>query len=99
MSILKVGDICVWQNQVGDLAYLNGTECTITGPYIARVAYNQFGERGLHMCYAVDTLVPLFGGSSSYALANDLRPKNQPSPEAKQEYNALIELLTYRVTA
>jgi hypothetical protein len=98
MATLRVGDICIWQNQIGELAYLNGTECTITGAYAARVAYNQFGNRGLYMCYAVDTKVAIFGDSASYALPTDLRLKNEPTPEAEQEYNALIERMTDMTT-
>lgn len=31
---MKRGDICIWQNCVGRLAYLNGTECTLLSDLI-----------------------------------------------------------------
>lgn len=101
MPILKVGTVCIWQNQVGELAYLNGTECTITKPFEARVMYNQFGERGLHMCYGVDTKVDIFiDPGATFAAESDLRPKTPPiSPEAEQEYNELITRINEGVTA
>lgn len=97
MNILKVGDICVWQNQVGAHAYLNGTECTITAPLDMRLVRDAYGTVSIELVYGVDAQIPWF--NEVYAGPNELRLKDEPSPEAAQEYNALIERLTDRVMA
>ncbi|WP_395406258.1 hypothetical protein ACHMW6_06195 [Pseudoduganella sp. UC29_106] len=97
MSILKVGDICVWQNQAGAHAYLNGTECTSTAPLDMRLVRDAHGAVSLELVYGVDAQIPWF--TEVYASPSELRLKDQPSPEAEQEYAALIERLTGRVMA
>jgi hypothetical protein len=100
MSILKVGDVCIWQNQTGQLAHLNGCETTITGELAQRVAYDQFGNLVFVVCYETDTPFPLSDTPNSYGQPSELRLKAEPtSPEVEREYNALIERLTDRVTA
>ena len=99
MSALKVGDICIWQNQVGDMAYLNGTECTILGPLVINRGVNQFGKESVYVGHLVDTKVPWFP-SGAYAELKDLRLKNPPAtPEAIEEYNELINRINEGVTA
>jgi hypothetical protein len=98
MSILKVGDVCIWQNQVGAHAYLNGTECTITAPLDMRLVRDAFGTVSIELCYGVDAQIPWF--TEVCASPNELRLKAEPtSPEAEREYNQLIERLTDQVTA
>jgi len=99
MSMLKVGDVCIWQNQVGREAFLNGTECTIIGALEARHVFNMCGDQQtLSLCYEVDTKIP--GYVAIFAEPKELRLKNPPtSPEAEREYNSLIERLTDRVPA
>ena len=90
MSHLKIGTVCIWQNQVAELAYLNGTECTITGPLTVRTGVDQFGNKSIYAGYPVDTIVPFFDGI--YAEIKDLKPKEPPADEkTMEEYNALIE--------
>lgn len=100
MSILKVGDICIWQNQTGPLAYLNGTETTIIGELMPRVGFDHYGFRHLEVCYEVDTEVPFCTDRSCYAETWALRPKfPSASPEAEQAYLELIERIADRVMA
>lgn len=99
MSALKVGDICIWQNQVGEMAYLNGTECTILGPLVIKSGVNQFGKQSVYAGHLVDTKVPCFP-DDFYAELKDLRLKNPPAtPEAIEEYNELINRINEGVTA
>jgi len=99
MSVLKVGDVCIWQNQVGPLAYLNGTECTITGALEARHVSDIFGYRKtLVVCYEVDTKIR--GYRAIFGEPRELRLKHPPtSPEALREYDALVRRLTDVVRA
>jgi hypothetical protein len=76
----EVGRVYIWQNQVGDLAHYNGTECTITGPERTfNELYTGLPEKG----WPTDTPPPAYcaPGTTFYALPGDLRPKNPPPGE------------------
>jgi hypothetical protein len=75
----EVGRVYIWQNQVGDWAYLNGTETTVIGP---RVAYTSVKDGSKQWGWPVDR--PIHSkGWQAYALLGDLRPKNPPPGEQK----------------
>lgn len=74
----EVGKVYIWQHQVGQFAYLNGTECTVTGP---RVAFWSSITNSTARGWPVDTKV--FEGEQTYADVGDLRPRDTPSGEQR----------------
>ncbi len=71
-----VGKLHRWVNQQDDLAYLNGTECTVTGPAQFFTAIN--GRR----FYAQPTDTPSpYAGHLLGAERGDLVPVDPPSGE------------------
>lgn len=65
---LKVGDICIWQNVVGQGSRLNGTETTIVG----------INENGVRAPYLTDTRMD---GGRCCAEPHELRKKTLPPRE------------------
>ncbi len=74
----KTNTIYVWQNQVGDHAYLNGTECTVTG---GKERFLAAQDNDWHEGWPTDTEIPNPLWGVCYALAGDLREKDMPSGE------------------
>jgi hypothetical protein len=72
----EVGRVHIWQNQVGDWAYLNGTETTVTGP--PKWYWNLDGKKVL--VQSTDTESPIRGHMIG-AFPGDLRPRDTPSGE------------------
>jgi len=77
-NFYEVGKVYIWQNLVGDDAFLNGRETTVTGPleYCIR---KQTGEALIGQ--PTDTPHPCSPGKVCYAVQGWLRPKNPPSGE------------------
>jgi hypothetical protein len=75
MDAFKVGEVVVWQNVDGALAWLNGCETTITGPLMMRKA-KSLGEV---LCYLTDTDATLMGVSLIAAKPSQLRKKRPPA--------------------
>jgi hypothetical protein len=67
----EVGRVYVWQNQVGEFAHLNGTECTVTAPGVVIDGVMQWATDAPapNPCYVV------------VAYMGDLRPRDTPSGE------------------
>lgn len=84
----EVGKVYIWQNQVGDYAFLNGTETTVTSQrclfYIPAMQRNMYG-------WKTDSSPPPSQPPDGYmiAFAGDLRPKDPPSGE-----KSILELFT-----
>jgi hypothetical protein len=71
----KVGDVCIWQNCVGEWAYLNGIETTITGELEVGI---DLQTRDYDVGYLTDTREP--GGKFFLqAGAHELRRKDPPT--------------------
>lgn len=70
----KVGDVCVWQNCVGEWAYLNGLETTVTGELDVGI---DLQTREFDVGYLTDTPEP---GRKFFlqAGAHELRKKDLP---------------------
>lgn len=75
----EIGRVYIWQNQVGEFAPLNGTECTIMSPGRWQTDIN-----GRHY-FGWDTDAPDPHGKDYIiaAEAGDLRPRGTPSGERK----------------
>ena len=75
------GKVYIWQNQVGEHAFLNGTETTIIeGPYYDILFEN--GYRGIS--WKTDSKPAQEGpGVSMHAFPGDLRLKEPPPGQAK----------------
>lgn len=77
----EVGKIYIWQNQVGEYAYLNGTETTVLkgpDPTLRRAT----GK--VEMCWETDSHPPSSQSITHYvmvAFVGDLRPKDPPKGE------------------
>lgn len=71
----EVGKLYVWQNQVGEAAYLNGIETVVTGD-IADVYF-----QGVFIGRGQPTSSQIHGDTYNYwhAERGDLRPKDPPS--------------------
>lgn len=72
----EIGKVYIWQNQVGDGAYMNGTETTVTGAPIT--GHDPFSG-AYFPAQPTDTLCS--AGRVVHALAGRLRPKNPPPGE------------------
>lgn len=78
-NLYEVGQVYIWQNQTGELAYLNGTECTVLGDMCEWGGENLPGFWGQE----TDSLSSDDMGVFSWiAEAGDLRPKGTPSGES-----------------
>ena len=75
----EVNKVYIWYNQVGEFAYLNGVECTVTGPFERFTsAMTNTPEWG----WPTDTAgYPPWDNRVTYAEAGDLREKNPPTGE------------------
>jgi hypothetical protein len=75
----EVDRIYIWQNQVGEFAYLNGRETTVVGPM---TIFQYRGRETRAAGWPTDTPVPN-GSVSEYIFAGprDLRRKDPPSGE------------------
>lgn len=89
MRALRIGDICVGQNFINDAEY-NGEECTVIDFRPVNAVVPKTGE----VRYGFFYIVKWCNGEVSAQERHTLRLKDQPTPEAEQEYNALIERLT-----
>lgn len=69
----EIGKVYIWQNLVGPMQHLNGTECTVLGPPML--------FPGLTPGQLTDTLARDDPTLSIYAERGDLRPKNPPLGE------------------
>jgi hypothetical protein len=78
MSNFKVGDIAVWQNQIGDWAHLNDKEVLITGD----LSFNYLETVGPAMCYEVD--LPNSQGRRMFALPTELRRRKPPQSDSME---------------
>lgn len=76
----EIGKVYIWQNQVGDMAHLNGLECTVLGP-IER--YFDDLSKTWHMGQKTDLSGhdDISGDFDWYADQGDLRPKSPPTGE------------------
>lgn len=78
-NFYEVGKVYIWQNQVGDLAHFNGTECTVIGEaeqYIEQSGALKIG----HLTDSMDDYARQHD-CAIYAELGDLRPKNPPKGE------------------
>lgn len=74
----QVDRVYIWQNQVGELAYLNGTETTVIDAEMRFLTPEGRSERG----WPTDTTKVVDGVVWVYfAQAGDLRPKDLPPGE------------------
>lgn len=71
----KLGQTYIWQNQVGKMAYLNGTECTVLEP--PKVHWCGIKRRDVSG-QLVDTPADV---GYFFAEPGDLRPKDPPKGE------------------
>lgn len=71
----EIGKVYIWQNQVGELAYINETECTVLGPPLEFL----MNDGRLLIGQITDTECTVNGGI--FAERGDLRPKNPPPGE------------------
>lgn len=55
--MIKVGDVCIWQNVEGAYAFLNGTETTVTGPLTLREVCDCEHPQRQYLTYLTDTHV------------------------------------------
>ncbi len=76
MTPYEIGKVYIWQNQVGEMAHLNGTECTVTDGV------------SMHWCLISRRWIagqctdsPCERGRTYVAEAGDLRPKDPPTGE------------------
>lgn len=79
----EIGKIYIWQNQVGQYAHYNGTECTPVEP----ASWWRVNDDG-RMLWA--QLVDCYDGYPMCAERGDLRPKNPPPGE--RSINDLFKL-------
>jgi hypothetical protein len=83
MIVYEVGKVYIWQNQVGEDAFLNDQETTVlAGPwdFIHKLDGKRFTG------WLTDTYDPNYPhdpGNRIIALAGDLRPKDSPKGEQK----------------
>lgn len=73
-NFYEVGRVYVWQNMPGSMAFLNGTECTVTGPVECYQAANFYWYWG----HPTDTIA---SGAAIMARPGFLRPKDPPAGE------------------
>lgn len=73
----EIGRVYIWQNQVGDLVFLNGSETTVTGP----PARHQTLTGPVRLGQLTDSEAPGMPKYRLIAEAGDLRPKNDPAGE------------------
>ncbi len=72
------GKIYIWQNQVGQLAYLNGTECTVTS---CKMRFLSVFDNRWYEGWPTDSK-PLYEyWGACIAEPGDLREKDAPSGE------------------
>lgn len=74
----EIGRVYIWQNQVGEWAYVNGSETTVLGPV---EEYRGKDSGMLYKGQRVDS--PMLLPWHTYAQPGDLRPKNPPPGERK----------------
>jgi hypothetical protein len=75
----EVGKVYVWQNQVGDCEYLNGSETTVIRPLGPRFKRPEYGI-GIEKAWETDTKHRA-SGYCVEAYFGELRPKNPPPGE------------------
>ncbi|WP_290872081.1 hypothetical protein [Aquabacterium sp.] len=74
-DIYEIGRVYIWQNQTGEMAFLNGTECTVVGHMEYFKILNrddwEWGQETDSFDHESDFM----------AQAGDLRPKDPPPGE------------------
>jgi hypothetical protein len=84
----KVGDVCVWQNCVGEWGYLNGVETIITGD--KELARN-LSAPGLGWAYMTDTPHPYHPGDFLLGDSSELRKKWPPTTTGEQLIRTMFD--------
>lgn len=74
----EIGRVYIWQNQVGVMGHINGTECTLTG---SSMRYRSVLDGQWRDGWPTDTLAP--PGLTAFAEPGDLRPRDTPSGERR----------------
>lgn len=74
----EVGKVYIWQNMLGELSSLNGTECTVTG---GAGVFKTIKSCTSEMAQPTDTKSPRSPNHYMAALKGNLRPKNPPAGE------------------
>lgn len=89
MDFYEIGRRYIWHNQTGNLAYLNGTECTVTGP--AEFFFDSDDHRPKYE-QPTDSPIPS-GRDDVYCVCagpGDLRPIDEP-PTGEQKIADLFK--------
>lgn len=76
----EIGPVYVWQNQTGNWAYLNGTECRVLGP-VER--FRSVLTHDIQVGQLVDTVPPGKPTWCAYVTPGDLR-RRDPPPSGEQ---------------
>lgn len=79
--MITEGSVCIWQNQVGEWTYLNGTETTVLKGLHFRNVVDFFNMgRGTHLVYTTDSIFPdcECGTCNLFAQPHELRLKDGP---------------------
>lgn len=80
--MITEGTVCIWQNQVGEWAWLNGVETTVLKGLHFAVTVDFFNHvRKPRLVYMTDTPDPQYPDFTLYAGPNELRIKGHMDDE------------------
>lgn len=77
----QVGKVYIWQNQVGQYAFINGAECTVIGPEQIYIRKDGGFAKGWPTDMITGQSVDNQTIWRAFAQPGDLRPKEPPSGE------------------